>query len=233
MSRPARSGRLADGRRVPAAVLFDMDGLLVATEHVWFEVESALVRELGGEWGPADQEQLVGGPLERTVAHMAATVPQPVDEQVLRGRLLEAMVHRLRRGPVDWMPGARRLLAEVTAAGVPFALVSSSRRAVVDAVLAAIGSHLFPVTVSGDDVHRTKPHPDPYLLAATRLRVDPARAVALEDSATGAAAARAAGCVTVVVPSIAAVPDGLAHHRAHSLEEIGLDTLAALVLAHT
>lgn len=216
---------------LPAAVLFDMDGLLVATEHVWFEVESALVRELGGEWGPADQEQLVGGPLERTVAHMAATVPGPVDDGVLRDRLLAGMVARLRRGPVDWMPGARRLLGEVEAAGVPTALVSSSRRPVVDAVLTAIGSHLFPVTVSGDDVPRTKPHPDPYLLAAALLEVDPNRCVALEDSATGATSARAAGCFTVVVPSIAAIPDGVAHHRADSLEELALGALAALALA--
>lgn len=218
-------------RDLPAAVLFDMDGLLVATEHVWFEVESALVRELGGEWGPADQEQLVGGPLERTVAHMAATVPGPVDDDVLRDRLLAGMVARLRRGPVDWMPGARRLLGEVEAAGVPTALVSSSRRPVVDAVLTAIGSHLFPVTVSGDDVPRTKPHPDPYLLAAALLEVDPTRCVALEDSATGATSARAAGCFTVVVPSIATIPDGVAHHRADSLEELALGALAALVLA--
>lgn len=218
-------------RDLPAAVLFDMDGLLVATEHVWFEVESALVRELGGEWGPGDQEQLVGGPLERTVAHMAATVPGPVDDDVLRDRLLAGMVARLRRGPVDWMPGARRLLGEVEAAGVPTALVSSSRRPVVDAVLTAIGSHLFPVTVSGDDVPRTKPHPDPYLLAAALLEVDPTRCVALEDSATGATSARAAGCFTVVVPSIAPIPDGVAHHRADSLEELALGALAALVLA--
>jgi HAD superfamily hydrolase (TIGR01509 family) len=233
VSDPADAGRRLAGRDVPAAVLFDMDGLLVATEHVWFEVESALVRELGGEWGPADQEQLVGGPLERTVAYMASTVPGPVDEDDLRLRLLAGMVERLRHGPVDWMPGARRLLDEVTGAGIPLALVSSSRRPVVDAVLTAIGSHLFPVTVSGDDVERTKPHPDPYLLAAALLEVEPTSCVALEDSATGATAARAAGCVTVVVPSIASVPDGVAHHRAQSLEELGLDALAALVLAHS
>ena len=216
---------------LPAAVLFDMDGLLVATEHVWFEVESSLVRELGGEWGPADQEHLVGGPLERTVAHMAATVPTPVDADVLRDRLLDGMVARLRHGPVDWMPGARRLLGEVAAAGVRTALVSSSRRPVVDAVLAAIGDELFHVTVSGDDVDRTKPHPDPYLRAAALLDVDPAWCVALEDSATGATSARAAGCLTVVVPSIAAVPDGVAHHRADSLEDVALDGLAGLLLA--
>ena len=117
------------------------------------------------------------------------------------------MVTRLRRGPVHWMPGARRLLEETSAAGVPRALVSSSLRVVVDAVLDAIGREHLPVTVSGDDVARTKPYPDPYLLAARTLGVDPADCVALEDSATGAASARAAGCYTVAVPSLADDPD--------------------------
>ena len=104
----------------------------------------------------------------------------------LRERLLDGMVSRLRRGPVHWMPGARRLLEETSAAGVPRALVSSSLRVVVDAVLDAIGREHLPVTVSGDDVARTKPHPDPYLLAAAHPRRRPGRCVALEDSATGA-----------------------------------------------
>ena len=218
--------------RHPAAVLFDMDGLLVATEHVWFEVEAALVTELGGRWGPGDQELLVGGPLERTIDHMLATLPRNgsgPDAAVLRDRLLADMVARLRLGPVEWMPGARELLAEVEAAGVPRALVSSSRRPVVDAVLDAVGRELLPVTVSGDDVDRTKPHPDPYLLAARRLGVATTDCVALEDSATGALSARAAGCVTVVVPSVAGVPDGFADHRVGSLVELDLPRLGRLL----
>lgn len=216
-----------------AAVLFDMDGLLVATEKVWFEVESALVAELGGSWGPADQELLVGGPLERTVEHMIATVPAAAEEgrgtAWVQGRLLEDMVARLRRGPVEWMPGAERLLAEVEAAGVPRALVSSSRRPVVDAVLDAVGRQHFAVTVSGDDVERTKPAPDPYLRAARLLGVSPEDCAALEDSETGARSAGAAGCATVLVPSIPGVADGVADHRVSSLTEIDLAVLVDLV----
>jgi HAD superfamily hydrolase (TIGR01509 family) len=217
--------------RLPAAVLLDMDGLLVATEHVWFEVESAMVSGLGGSWGAADQALLVGGPLERTVEHMLATLPRngsTPDAAGLRTRLLDGMVARLRRGPVEWMPGAQRLLAEIAAADVPRALVSSSRRPVVDAVLDAIGRELLPVTVSGDDVQRTKPHPDPYLLAARLLGVDPGACVALEDSATGATSARAAGCLTIVVPGIAGVADGVADHRVGSLELLDLARLGEL-----
>jgi HAD superfamily hydrolase (TIGR01509 family) len=127
------------------------------------------------------------------------------------------------------MPGARRLLAEVAAAGVPRALVSSSRRPVVDAVLDAVGRELLPVTVSGDDVERTKPHPDPYLLAAGMLGVDPHACIALEDSATGATSARAAGCLTIVVPSVAGVDDGVADHRLGSLEQLDLARLGQLI----
>ena len=214
---------------LPAAVLFDMDGLLVDTEKVWFEVESELATSLGGSWGPADQLALVGGPLERTLEYIAATVPAEVSPEELREQLLDGMVNRLRRGPVHWMPGARRLLEETSAAGVPRALVSSSLRVVVDAVLDAIGREHLPVTVSGDDVARTKPFPDPYLLAARSLGVDPADCVALEDSATGAASARAAGCYTVAVPSLVTIPPEVAHHQVASLEELDLAALADLV----
>ena len=214
---------------LPAAVLFDMDGLLVDTEKVWFEVESELATSLGGSWGPADQIALVGGPLERTLEYIAATVPTAVSPEDLREQLLDGMVSRLRRGPVHWMPGARRLLEETSAAGVPRALVSSSLRVVVDAVLDAIGREHLPVTVSGNDVARTKPYPDPYLLAARTLGVDPADCVALEDSATGAASARAAGCYTVAVPSLATIPPDVAHHQVASLEELDFAALADLV----
>jgi HAD superfamily hydrolase (TIGR01509 family) len=159
-------------------------------------------------------------------------VPAAVGAQEIRERLLASMVAALRRGPITWMPGARRLLEEVSAAGVPRALVSSSLRVVVDAVLDAIGREHLPVTVSGDDVVRTKPHPDPYLLAARLLDVDPAACVALEDSVTGATSAREAGCFTIIVPSIA-TPDGVAHHRAATLTDLNLAAIADLVGART
>jgi HAD superfamily hydrolase (TIGR01509 family) len=139
------------------------------------------------------------------------------------------MVARLREGPVTWMPGARELLEEVTAGGVPAALVSSSYRTVMDAVLDAVGGEWFATTVSADDVPRTKPHADPYLAAAAALGVDPALCVALEDSATGAAAARAAGCVTVAVPSIIAVDPAVVDAVVSSLADIDLSWLRDLV----
>ena len=90
---------------------------------------------------------------------------------------------------VPLRPGARELLAEVAAASLPHALVTSSERGFMDAVLARTGLR-FDVLVCADDVSMTKPDPEPYLLAAKLLGADPARCVALEDSPNGVASAR-------------------------------------------
>lgn len=214
----------------PVAVLFDMDGLLVSTEETWFEVETEVMADLGSSWGPEHQEHLVGGPLEHSAGYLLALADRPdLTVAEISLALLDGMETRLREGPVRWMPGAERLLAEVADAGVPAGLVSSSYRRVMDAVLDAIGRDHFAVTVSADDVARTKPHPDPYLAAARALGVDPACCAALEDSATGATAARAAGCFTVVVPSVAAVPAGVADHQVGSLVDVDLTVLSGLM----
>jgi HAD superfamily hydrolase (TIGR01509 family) len=177
----------------PQALLFDMDGLLVDTERTWFAVETEVMARLGAPWGPEHQEALVGGPLEKSAQYMLDVAGRTdVTRAEMEQELLAGMVRHIRSGPVTWMPGAEELLAEAAAAGLPRALVSSSLRVVVDAVLDAIGREHFAVTVSGDDVERTKPFPDPYLLAARSLGVPPAACVAFEDSETGATSARAA-----------------------------------------
>src|SRR6185437_9531631 len=102
---------------------------------------------------------------------------------------------------VPLRPGARELLAEVAAAGLPHALVTSSERGFMDAVLARTGLR-FDVRVCADDVSTTKPDPEPYLLAAKLLGADPASCVALEDSPNGVASAQAAGCRVIAVPSL-------------------------------
>jgi HAD superfamily hydrolase (TIGR01509 family) len=218
---------------VPAGVLFDMDGLLVSTEATWFATESEIMAGLGVPWGAEHQAALVGGPLRNSALYMLRVAGEPTDLPVeaLEAALLDGMVARLRTEPVEWMPGARELLAEVEAAGVPAALVSSSLRCVVDAVLDAVGREHFAVTISADDVTETKPHPDPYLAAARALGVDPRDCVALEDSATGAASARAAGCVVVAVPSVGAVDAAGVDAVVESLSQVDLAWLGELVQA--
>jgi HAD superfamily hydrolase (TIGR01509 family) len=214
---------------LPAALLFDMDGLLVDTERTWFAVETEIMAGLGAPWGDEHQAALVGGPLEKSVQYMLDRAGRPdVAPGQLAQALLEGMVRHLRAGPVSWQPGAERLLAQAAEAAVPCALVSSSLRPIVDAVLAAIGTEHFAVTVSGDDVAQTKPNPDPYLLAAELLGVDPVRCVAFEDSETGATSAVAAGCLTVVVPSLVPVPADVGDVHLTALTETDLDRLSDL-----
>lgn len=213
--------------------MFDMDGLLVSTEQTWFEVETELMRELGGAWGPEHQAALVGGPLAHSAQYMLDVAGRTdISAESIAAALLDGMERRLRLGPVAWMPGAQELLLEVTSAGIPAALVSSSYRRVMDAVLDAVGRAHFTATVSADDVVRTKPHPDPYLAGAWAFGVDPARCVALEDSATGATSARAAGCITVAVPSVTAVDPTIPHTVVDSLADIDLAWLYRLVDQH-
>lgn len=205
-------------------VLFDMDGLLVDTEPLWFEAEREIMARLGASWTHADQAELVGGSLVKSLSYMlarAAAVPPdgvahpgqwPPDEATVGGWLVDSITSLIASRGARLMPGAAELLAEVTAAGLPCALVTSSQRQVMDAVLAQLASgnprrsSPFDVTVCAADVAQTKPHPEPYLLAAELLGADPASCVVLEDSPNGVAAAEAAGCVVVVVPGVAAVP---------------------------
>jgi beta-phosphoglucomutase-like phosphatase (HAD superfamily) len=228
---PARSAALA-------AVLFDMDGLLVDTEPIWQLAETDVMTRYAVPWSDHDFRTMIGWPLVQSSAYMADRISErtPTDTQsptaeTVGRQLIEAMLARLRdsSGPIPFHAGAQRLLTEIHRAGVPMALVSASQRAIVESVLAVIGRELFPVTVSADDGERSKPAPDPYLLAAERLGVDPAQCVALEDSVTGVSSAQAAGCAIVMVPTGASLPDGPRRLVLPSLEKVDLAVLRALV----
>jgi HAD superfamily hydrolase (TIGR01509 family) len=210
-----------------AAVLFDMDGLLVDTEPVWYEVESEVMARLGGGWGPADQAALVGGSLERTLDYLLARATRPVPREQLAAWMLDGMATRLAASAVPLRPGAGELLAEVRAAGLPHALVTSSERAIMDAVLRATGVR-FEVTVCAADVTRIKPDPEPYLLAAKLLAVNPARCMVLEDSPNGVASAEAAGCQVIAVPNVAPVAPAPGRIIVASLTEVSLARLREL-----
>jgi HAD superfamily hydrolase (TIGR01509 family) len=209
------------------AVLFDMDGLLVDSERLWLETETEVMAWLGGTWTPENQHDLIGGPLERTVAYMLELAGPIASPEEVGERLLDGMGRRL-KADVPLMPGAGALLDEVRAAGLPSALVSSTCRGLMDLALDGIGRDRFTVTVAGDEVARGKPDPEPYLAAARMLGVDPRHCAALEDSPNGARSASAAGCRVVVIPSLVPVPDGPGRTFAGSLREIDLARLRAL-----
>ncbi|WP_433338450.1 HAD family hydrolase [Spirillospora sp. CA-294931] len=211
----------------PDAVLFDMDGLLIDSERLWYEVETDVVAWLGGVWGPEQQKRLVGGSLDLAVAYMLEFTGSTAAPADVHDRMMDGMAERLGAG-VTLMPGAKELLAEVTGAGVPAALVSSTHRRLIEPVLDAVGRDLFAVTVAGDEVARTKPAPEPYLTAAARLGADPARCAVLEDSPTGVAAGEAAGCRVVAVPSVLPVPPAEGRTVVESLRDVDLQRLRSL-----
>jgi HAD superfamily hydrolase (TIGR01509 family) len=221
---PAASGT----HRTLQGVLFDMDGLLVDSEPLWFEVECAVMARLHGEWSEADQQALVGGSLPRTISYLLARAGRPASREDVGRWLVEGMTALLMSRNLPMMPGASELLAEVRAAGLPHALVTSSERPIMDAVLLRLGVR-FTATVCADDVTRGKPDPEPYLLAASLLGAAPRSCVALEDSPNGAASAEAAGCRLVAVPSLVPIPAWPGRVVAASLREVDLATLRRLV----
>jgi len=209
------------------AVLWDMDGLLVDSEPLWFEVERAVMARLGGEWGEADQQALIGGSLDRTVSWLLAKAAVPASRDDVARWLVAEMAALIGARGLPLQPGAGPLLAGLDAVGVPCALVTASSRAIMEAVL-KVTALSFRVTICGEDVRRGKPDPEPYMLAADRLGVPAAGCVVLEDSPTGIEAARAAGCPVIAVPSVPVPPDpGLVTVR--SLEEVGIDLLEGVV----
>src|ERR1035441_2823150 len=148
--RPATTRPVPPAGAPLQAVLFDMDGLLVDSEPLWFEVESQVMAQLGGDWAEADQQALLGGSLPRTVSYLLARAERPASAQdVGRGGVAgmpPVLAPRVPRG----LPGAADLLAEVRGAGISHALVTSSERPIMDAVL----RHLrlsFDATVCADD----------------------------------------------------------------------------------
>jgi HAD superfamily hydrolase (TIGR01509 family) len=214
--------------RTLQGVLFDMDGLLVDSEPIWFEAECAVMARLHGEWSEADQQALIGGSLPHTVSYLLARAERPASREEVARWLVEGMTSLLMSRDLAMLPGAGELLAEVRAAGLPHALVTSSERPIMDAVLLRLGVG-FTATVCAGDVTSSKPAPEPYLLAASLLGADPRSCVALEDSPNGVASAEAAGCRVVAVPSLVPIPARPGRVVAASLTEVDLAMLRRLV----
>jgi len=205
-----------------------MDGLLIDSEPLWLQAETAVMARLGAGWTEADQAALIGGSLERTVRHLQAKATRPVPPKVIGEWLMSDIIARVRHGGVPVRPGALELLAAVAAAGLPTALVTSSERSFMDAVLASTGLR-FGALVCAEDVTATKPDPEPYLLAAKLLGVPAADCFALEDSPNGVASAEAAGCRVFAVPSLIPIAPAPGRTVVRSLLDLTADP-AGIVL---
>jgi len=196
-----------------------MDGLLVDSEPLWLEAERAVMARLGSGWSTADQVQLLGGSLNRTVRYLLSKAKRPASPGQVAEWLMSDVVERVRDHGVPLRPGARELLVETAAAGLPRALVTSSERRFMDVVLARTGLR-FDALVCADDVSVTKPDPESYLLAAKLLGADPASCFALEDSPNGVASAEAAGCRVIAVPSLVPIEPAPGRTVVRSLAEL-------------
>lgn len=218
--------------RLPAAVLWDMDGLLVDTEPTWTVAEVELAERLGGTWSDALKAQIVGTRLEvavPTILRWYDVADDPATVSATSRWLLARMVE-LYAAPISMRSGATQLLAQLAEQQIPTALVSSSYRVLVDAVLAH-GMGPFALTLAGDEVKRGKPDPEPYQSACSRLGADPRDCVVLEDSPAGVESGLAAGCAVVAVPSVPGVvfADHPRLRVVPSLDEVDAALLGALI----
>jgi len=212
----------------PDAVVFDNDGLLLDTESVWTRAERDLFERRGTAFTPADKLELVGTSAKIAGAILEHRLGEPGQAEALIEELNELVVAELEHG-VEAMVGARALLISLGQRGTPIGLVSNSPLRFVRRSLEIVGlAGHFDAVVSAHEVAAPKPAPDPYLEACRRLGVGAGPSVvALEDSPTGVAAARAAGLTVIGVPSI----EGVALDQAHYLAESLLDEMVAFHLA--
>ncbi|WP_233517689.1 HAD family hydrolase [Geodermatophilus marinus] len=190
------------------AVLFDMDGTLVETEELWGDALAALARRHGGEVSAGARAATVGTSMPVALGILYADLGLDADAaRVVADTVwVEDLMVGLLDRPLRWRPGARDLLAEARDAGLPTALVTTTPRRLAAPLLARmsddLGPRLFGVTVCGDEVPATKPHPAPYRQAMAALGVAAAGCVVVEDSPSGAAAGLAAGAAVLAVPSL-------------------------------
>src|SRR3954453_17481231 len=219
----------------PSAVLFDMDGTLVETEETWGEALAALARRHGGEVSPAARAATVGKSMPTALGILYADLGVDADDTQLVADIVwvEDLMVELLAVDLEWQPGARELLAEVRAAGLAPALVTTTPRRLADPLIARMAADLgvnpFDVTVCGDEVPATKPDPAPYRQAMAALGVDPAGSVVIEDSPSGVASGLAAGAAVLGGASLQPLAPAPGLTLRASLAGLSLADLATLV----
>jgi HAD superfamily hydrolase (TIGR01549 family) len=202
------------------AVVFDMDGLLLDTEVLWQRAEQELFSAHGGVFSREDKLRVIGTSFEFTAHYFAERLGEPPERGAqLVDEMIETMHGALQRD-VAGRPGALELVARLRGR-VPLGLASNSPRRLVDAALLTAGLiDAFDAIVTSDDVAHSKPAPDIYLETCRRLGVSAAETLALEDSSSGVAAAKAAGLACIAVPQYAETDVTAADRVIDSLEEL-------------
>jgi len=205
------------------ALVFDLDGVLVDSEHVWDEVREQLAHERGGRWHERAQADMMGMSSTEWSRYMHDVIgldeaPEEINAEVVR----RMQVRYAERLPL--IDGAVEAVQRL-AGSFRLALASSSNRALIDTVLSTTGVvRAFEATVSSEEVERGKPAPDVFLEAARRLRIAPERCAVVEDSGNGIRAAHAAGMRVLAIPNHRYPPPA----DALALADVVLDSLADL-----
>ena len=182
------------------AVVFDLDGILIDSEHVWDEVRQQLADERGGHWNENASRDMMGMSSIEWSRYMRNVVGLTEEAEEISAEVVRRLEDRYRR-ELPLIPGAEQAV-ESLAARWPLALASSSNRELIDLVLESSGlDRYFTASVSSEEVARGKPAPDVFLEAARRLGVEPTHCAAVEDSENGILAAKAAGMRTIAIPN--------------------------------
>lgn len=184
------------------AAIFDMDGTLLDTEAVFRDIVYDVCTDLGFEMTDDVHRSMVGSSHERTSQLLIEAYGVAFPYSLFDEKCRVIMRERSHSG-VPVKPGAREFVTELRERGIPTAVATSSRNPHAAHHLGAAGLlDLFETVVTRDDVVHPKPHPEPYLIAAKRLGIEPAACLALEDSHAGVHAAHAAGMQTIMVPDL-------------------------------
>ncbi|MDC4233358.1 HAD family phosphatase [Actinomyces sp. B33] len=213
---------------LPAALLVDQDGTMVDTEPYWEESEAALLAELGGTLTPRMREQMIGGPLRRTIDVMLAAAARTRDPEQMEIDLVERVAAKIEASGPPWMPAAPDFIARTRSLGIPLALVTSAWARIARTVADGAPAGGFDLVVAGDEVDRPKPAPDAYLEAARRLGAPIGDCLVVEDSPTGIRAGLASGARVVVIPGVLPIGPSADYSRLTSLESLTATVLERL-----
>ena len=213
------------------AVVFDLDGVLVDSEHTWRDAKRDLVEATGGTWKEEATLKMLGMSSPEWSAYLHDDLGVPLEPEEISRRVAERMVE-LYRADLPLLPGAVEAVRRVRARW-PLGLATSSNREVIDTFLELTGlGEAFATTISTEEVAAGKPSPDVYLEATTRLGVAPESSVAVEDSTNGIRAGLAAGMRVIAIPNETFPPDPEVLARVQlvlrSLDELGADTVASV-----
>jgi HAD superfamily hydrolase (TIGR01509 family) len=188
------------------AVVFDLDGVLIDSEHIWDDARQALARDRGARWTETASRDMMGMSSPEWSRYMHDVIglrdsPEAISAEVVR------RLERIYRDELPLFDGAVEAV-ERLAARWPLGLASSSNRELIDLVLELSGmACFFRATVSSEEVPRGKPSPDVYLETALRLGARTERCAAIEDSGNGIRSAKAAGMRVLAIPNPLYPPD--------------------------